>query len=558
MENSFKIPLLRAMGHIYEASKGCQLKDTIWCELKESLEVTATYFGIKKMQAFLIAHIFSHNYNQKGTTISLLAEYLDCSPMRLLEYSGEIFELANLGMIRRESSRRRETIGLSNEELILDPKIEEAVLLDLPMPKFEPLKTDCFITLLERIMALEDELSDQKINVNNFMNSLRDVLNKNTHFTIIHQLDKKGTDLIDAFVFLRLVWEVLNGFNTLEVDNVISDILKRHSSRRVKYLQSFLKEENILQKLQFVKLKQSRFLNEAEIELADTAKNVLTAMGLHIEQNKEKRKDLIVPSSIAVRKLFFNPRETEELEMLQSMLMERNFKRLRTRLKKKDLPHGLTALFFGYPGTGKTESVLQMARRSGREIHKVDISQTKSMWFGESEKIIKKVFIQYRELAQNSKRTPILLFNEADAIISRRRNSSTSSVAQTENTIQNIILEELETFEGIFMATTNLVKNMDNAFERRFLFKIEFEKPLAEVKARIWKSKMPQLTYQQCLSLAMEFDFTGGQIDNIIRKCESIHVVYDRNSTIEDIIKLCQNESWERSHHVAIGFKRSI
>ena len=556
MENSLKIPLLRAMGNIYEVSKGCQLKEEIWSKLHDSLEVIITYFDVNRMQAFLIAHIYTHNYNENITSISRLAEYLECNPLQLLEYTSDLYKLAELGIIRKETSRRRSNNSLSNEELFLNPKIEEALLKDLPMPKPEPLETDCFITLIERVIDLEDELSDQKITGVSFIDSLDKLFDNNTHFPIIKEMNKQNVYVLDGFLFLKLVWEVLNGYNSLEVVGALRDILTQNSSRRIKYLQSFQKGSNGLQKLGWVKLRQSRFLNDAEIELDDKGILSLEAMGLHLGQKKKKKKDLLSPTNLSARKLFFNPRETEELGMLQSMLMETNFKRLRSRLKKKNLPQGLTVLFFGHPGTGKTESVLQMARKSGREIQKVDISQTKSMWFGESEKIIKKIFSDYRIMAEESKRMPILLFNEADAIISRRKDTERSNVAQTENAIQNIILEELENFEGIFMATTNLVSNMDNAFERRFLFKVEFDKPLPRVKAKIWKSKLTALSEKQCMELATSFDFTGGQIDNIVRKCETHHVLYGTENNMEVIRKFCHSETWNQNQATSIGFKR--
>jgi SpoVK/Ycf46/Vps4 family AAA+-type ATPase len=73
----------------------------------------------------------------------------------------------------------------------------------------------------------------------------------------------------------------------------------------------------------------------------------------------------------------------------------------------------------------------------------VEISQSKSMWFGESEKLVKKIFRDYIELHKMLDLAPILLFNEADAILSSRKTNSQSSVSQTENAIQNILLEEL-------------------------------------------------------------------------------------------------------------------
>jgi SpoVK/Ycf46/Vps4 family AAA+-type ATPase len=149
---------------------------------------------------------------------------------------------------------------------------------------------------------------------------------------------------------------------------------------------------------------------------------------------------------------------------------------------------------------------------------------------------------------------PILLFNEADAIISKRREIGSSGVAQTENAIQNIILEELEKFEGIFMATTNLVNNLDTAFERRFLFKIEFRKPDVTIKAQIWKSKLPALTMLECEALASQFDLSGGQIDNIIRKSEIYEIIHGLTVDFGHLVEFCEKEFLLKSQRVMIGF----
>jgi SpoVK/Ycf46/Vps4 family AAA+-type ATPase len=96
-----------------------------------------------------------------------------------------------------------------------------------------------------------------------------------------------------------------------------------------------------------------------------------------------------------------------------------------------------TCLFSGAPGTGKTETAYQIARLTKCNIMAVDISATKSCWYGESEKNIKEIFDNYRHAVENSKTAPILLFNEADALIGKRRinNGNNGSIDQTENTI---------------------------------------------------------------------------------------------------------------------------
>ena len=148
----------------------------------------------------------------------------------------------------------------------------------------------------------------------------------------------------------------------------------------------------------------------------------------------------------------------------------------------------------------------------------VDVPQIKSKWVGESEKNIKGLFDQYRALVNKASVAPILLFNEADAIIGTRKSGASSAVDKMENTIQNIILQEMETLDGIMIATTNLEENLDPAFERRFLYKLKFVKPDASVRTYIWKSMIPELTEADAQAIASQYDFSGGQIENVARR----------------------------------------
>lgn len=181
------------------------------------------------------------------------------------------------------------------------------------------------------------------------------------------------------------------------------------------------------------------------------------------------------------------------------------------------------------------------------------------MWFGESEKLIKKIFTDYRALCKTCKshkeNTPILLFNEADALISKRRDVNSGNCAQTENAIQNILLEEMEKLDGIMIATTNLCENMDKAFERRFLFKVKYEKPSLEARANIWKSKLSSLTENDAERLASAYDFSGGEIDNIVRKCEMNEIIKGVQSNYEEIVELCKTERLENPDCRRLGFQ---
>ena len=216
---------------------------------------------------------------------------------------------------------------------------------------------------------------------------------------------------------------------------------------------------------------------------------------------------------------------------------------------------GFACLFYGAPGTGKTETVYQIARETRRDIMMVDIAETKSMWFGESEKRIKGIFDKYRAFLKTNEHAPILLFNEADAIIGKRKEIGKSSIDQTENAIQNIILQEMENLEGIMIATTNLTQNLDKAFERRFLYKIEFEKPDIEAKEKIWHAMLPSLSENGYAVLARNFDFSGGQIENIVRKFTVDCILNGSEPSFDTISEYCKSELlYKNNERIKIGF----
>jgi SpoVK/Ycf46/Vps4 family AAA+-type ATPase len=164
------------------------------------------------------------------------------------------------------------------------------------------------------------------------------------------------------------------------------------------------------------------------------------------------------------------------------------------------------------------------------------------MWFGESEKRIKEVFDSYKRTCKNVDKLPILLFNEADAILNQRKENTHSNTSNTENAIQNILLEELERFEGIMIATTNLQGNLDAAYERRFLFKIKFDAPSVQVKSKIWQNKLSWIETDFAQKLSSDFNFSGGEIDNVVRKITMKEVLTGNRPDSNEIYAYCQSE----------------
>ena len=261
-------------------------------------------------------------------------------------------------------------------------------------------------------------------------------------------------------------------------------------------------------------------------------------------------------TDIQKKTLFFNPAEQQQIQRLTQMLSPKKFHSIQRRLTAQGMRKGVVCLLHGGPGTGKTETVLQIARQTGRDILQVDIAGLRTKWVGESMKNIKSVFSTYRGICDAYDDVPILFFNEADGIFSKRSTRSQQYCDKEENAMQNIILQEIEEFDGILIATTNLACNMDEAFERRFLYTIELKKPEREVKAKIWSSMLKKLSKDDALHLATRFDFSGGQIENIARKRTIDYILSGRYASLDEIEAYCQSEILDdrkERHHIA-GF----
>lgn len=364
--------------------------------------------------------------------------------------------------------------------------------------------------------------------------------NSNPHITCLKKVRELIPQAEDRVIFYLACSSCPEGVSLSEELRLVLPL-----KERVRALDEFKNERHNLQKLDLVEMRteSSLFGEYNAIVLTDKGKRLYFEEDADIFVEKVDSKELIRYGDIAPKQLFFSGDEQRQLSMVGDSLRQDNYLSLVERLGAKGLSKGIAVLLYGAPGTGKTESVLQWARETGRDVVHVDLSASKSMWYGESEKIVKGIFTRYRNQCRRSAVKPILLFNEADGLFSKRKDISDGrSADQTENTIQNIILEEMEKLDGILIATTNLQENLDAAFERRFLFKIKLDKPSVEAKSKIWNSKLPSLNAVESQRLAENFDFSGGEIDNIVRKATMQEVLSGKAPDMDSLMALCREE----------------
>jgi hypothetical protein len=407
------------------------------------------------------------------------------------------------------------------------------------------------IPITKFFMGLDFLFNDRSvddISYIDFLSALKDLFNINPGLLFtqrIKQLHLSDDNFILLSFFCHLyINNDEDAVSTHDLTGLFENILQLRQVR-----QSLINGSNDLMEAELVENTNNQgFGSRESFKLSDKAKTeLLCELDIKVQKPKPK-KGLVLSDSLPEKQLYYNAKEQAQVEQLASLLQEPAFSGVCRRLSESGMRTGFACLFSGPPGTGKTETVYQIARATRRDIMQVHIEETKSMWFGESEKKIKALFDRYRKMVKYSESegalSPILLFNEADAVISRRRGIGDvhGAIDEVENRIQNIILQEFENLNGVLIATTNLTMNMDKAFERRFLYKIVFSKPLPEARRSIWQSCIPELSDSDTLYLAEQYDFSGGQIENIARKRIISSVISGGEVSLKEMIALCGEE----------------
>jgi len=212
-------------------------------------------------------------------------------------------------------------------------------------------------------------------------------------------------------------------------------------------------------------------------------------------------------------------------------------------------PTGLSLAFnfAGPSGTGKTICAEAIAHTLRRRLLIVRYAELESMWMGETPKNVAAVFRLARQ------EHAVLFFDEADAIASRRSTSIDHGFQRESNTVVNVLLQELERFDGVVIFATNLAANFDPAFERRIRTHVLFEMPGADEREQIWRVQMhPTLTPLaddvDFRDLAGKYEVSGGDIRNAVLKA----ALAAASSPGQDTLKVIHH------HHLEDGIKDVI
>ncbi len=515
----------------------------------EKFEVETSYLqerlGITPFQSIIFAVIIQCNSTNR-CTINSIAKNLGMTYLQFLSYANELYALRDNWLIRIRG----------NNEIKVPSEVIECLMKDTPIekPRIDGLNT---LAIFRRVGGYMKATADDQMPSSQVVEETEALIDANPQTSYAQACKKYLTDnnisaqerlmfYVMSYLYLR---RGISVFDMADIDDYIQD-----ENWNMEIKDFFDVEALDLQRKGIIEPARTDGLFErgSFSFKEEVSKEMFSDIKLY--STNARTVDLNDLKGKPVKQLFYNKEEKGQIERLGSLLEEDSLQKVFSSMKEKGLRTGMICLFYGGPGTGKTETVYQMARRTGRKILEADVAKLRNCYVGETEKNMRALFADYRTACEENKLKPILLFNEADAILGKRMEGAVKAVDRMENSVQNILLQEMETFEGIMIATTNLLGNLDPAFERRFLFKIRFNKPELEPRAQIWKSQFPSLTDEEATSLAKEFSFSGGQIENVVRKYTIDSVLSGTEGGYEQLAQFCREESVGKASRNKIGF----
>ena len=507
--------------------------------------------NLSRIQVLILTSVLYYSAKHSGRKCNMddLANLLHMHPLRVLQLRDEFCVLDELGYIVNYQNKDGWSLSMVGEAL-------ESLAMDIPFdPQILKLENNFDFLCKANRFIKEGHRYDEDGTIAKNINRL---MKQNQHLAVVQNL-QNIKDEADMW-FMLLMMTTL----AIEEDSYVNarDLAQMLSERTVRII------------LKQIMDNKHPFVQHGYIELRNQAGQVqqgewvLSQEGWLAMLGNQEEVESIVPieedeninmltsyKQLAQRPLYFSDKTEEQVQTLTNLLHEEQLAKVRQALKTHNMPLGFCCLFYGAPGTGKTELVQQLAIATQRDLFQVNIATLRDKYVGESEKQLKRIFDKYRSLVRTQEHAPILFFNEADAIFGNRMENTQRSVDKMENALQNIILQEMEVLDGIMICTTNLTSCLDKAFDRRFIYKVEFEKPTNQARKLIWQSMLSSLNDEQATELANRFDFSGGQIQNISRK-QVINAIFSGKDELDyDQIKLdCQNESISRNSRGKVGF----
>lgn len=482
---------------------------------KKGVEATSYIHHIKSLLNLEFIYITNDALNSEIMLLELLNSYVALTPsfLKILENGKSDFEMPQISAYSDDLSYLKDEFArieiLKKLAFLRRVKKENSSVYSETKKQLD-LINDCIKTRLK--------MTDKKLNVINFIKT--NALNDDEKVVFLALLKEEyyaeNERMREMSALLELISE--DEFSKISNKYIFDDKSTLLQNGLIDYDEDFLNAFGGVAKSFFIpspvlsKIIHSK--KSAKLPIDSVLKNQ------EIFELVDKKMDL---------KNIILPNQTQERLNLLIQQLDLRVINLLKQWGIKDNNRGIDAkiIFYGHSGTGKTITAYALGNALKKPILSLDCSKILSMYVGESEKNVRKIFDSFNNITRDLKKDAILLLDEADQFLGQRSTNG-SSVDKMYNQMQNIFLEQIEKFDGILIATTNLIDNIDAAFSRRFNYKIEFLKPDFMERVRIWNKLLPKkpqgkgnlsAIYERGFDVKnlAKYALTGGQIKIVIK-----------------------------------------
>lgn len=482
---------------------------------KKGVEATSYIHHIKSLLNLEFIYLTNDALNSEIMLLELLNSYVALTPsfLKILENGKSDFEMPQISAYSDDLSYLKDEFArieiLKKLAFLRRVKKENSSVYSETKKQLD-LINDCIKTRLK--------MTDKKLNVINFIKT--NALNDDEKVVFLALLKEEyyaeNERMREMSALLELISE--DEFSKISNKYIFDDKSTLLQNGLIDYDEDFLNAFGGVAKSFFIpspvlsKIIHSK--KSAKLPIDSVLKNQ------DIFELVDKKMDL---------KNIILPNQTQERLNLLIQQLDLRVINLLKQWGIKDNNRGIDAkiIFYGHSGTGKTITAYALGNALKKPILSLDCSKILSMYVGESEKNVRKIFDSFNNITRDLKKDAILLLDEADQFLGQRSTNG-SSVDKMYNQMQNIFLEQIEKFDGILIATTNLIDNIDAAFSRRFNYKIEFLKPDFMERVRIWNKLLPKkpqgkgnlsAIYERGFDVKnlAKYALTGGQIKIVIK-----------------------------------------
>ncbi len=527
---------------LFVKSRGSRLEFDANKEVDNAFRYLSKLFNLTHIQCALFSVVFNFSIDEDLERVKTerLLGFLNLEIEIFYDIKGDLEVLINRGFIKQKKEDRSN--NLFNSSFVVNQKLLDMLFRNEEI-QFEKLYGNGynFVQFSGQICRLNSLRLVNHMSREDVLNEVIEQENKNENLTQIKTMKSLGLDVMDRMVMYYMIHKYNENEKAINSYTVGFDLLG--ASKVLSFTKKFKEKTTQMQVQGLVELS-----NDTTLQLTDKAKELFLNDATDTI-DKESQSEVstthyyIKHDAIPEKKLYFNSDLQRELNILQTLLQKDNFDEYQNELKKRGNTGGVSILIYGPSGTGKSSIVDQLAKQTKRNIFQVDLSQSRSKWYGDSEKMLKNIFVEYKTLvAKQGGEAPILLFNECDALLGKRNTDIEDRHDFTEATMTNLLLEQFEKNSGIIIGITNLEQNLDPAFLRRFTMKYYIGNPDKRAVKSILKNKIDFLEDREVERIANQFQLSGGEIENISTKCIINRIITKSNPTVSEVLDMCEEE----------------